>query len=73
MINFSNTTNSQYNHVILIRGGLVGATGQDGAMSDTDVISVINAHMTATPSTDAIVINDGNISVDIDSLPDLPI
>ena len=81
MINLANSHNTQYsqaivvghNHAIIVRCGLVGATGQDGAMNNADVISVINSHLNSDPATDGIVINNGNISVVIETLPVLPI
>ena len=58
----------QPSKVVHIRAGYRGAGGQDGAMSDADVISVIDSHLTSIPSTDAINVNNGRVSVTVDAL-----
>ena len=60
------------NSRVILRAGFTGETGQNGVMSNGDVISIIDLHVTSTPSTDGILVDNGNVSITIDSLAMLP-
>jgi len=57
------------NRVVHVRAGLTGAKGEDGVMSEANVISIINEHVRSINAVDAINVTNGRVSVDIQSLP----